>query len=219
MNRNSGYSDTTFFSSDFTRITDRCEPVTLLRCSGNKEFISHAIQMPFSKSVRSDKKYSFSVAGLAIWMIPHNECRDMPYSGDKIIDTKDHIWTVVYTQNRIDRWDVTTRNEMLSAAFDQDISIESPVFSRNAAGDQRIEWKVVMTGLRAEIISIETDAAKALSGKQSVRILLLGQLSLNNGCRLRGASNCIYSIVSFMYPSQFPGATEICAEMETNPQN
>ena len=186
--------------SDFARIADGLEAVTLVR-QGSPQTIAlaHALRRAVSQRDRGKSAGQYTSAD-AVWHLEAAELAEPPRPGDVLLDGQGRRWTVLRVQRQTfgGRWRCFARDLAVAAGLDNTIDIEKATFTPGAGGAQEPLWEPWRTGVAARIQPLEsrvTQDADRTTTQTRFKVFIAENLDVDHTCRIKGPGGAIYRVV------------------------
>jgi hypothetical protein len=198
-------------SSDFSRVIDNMESVTLLRRGTTPGDTGTTILHALRRAIRSTELASrnssearryYNTDGQCIaadmyWHLPD----DPPGIGDVILDGDGRRWTILEISQIMlgARWKCSARELSIAYGLDDTVTVLKAEYAKSQAGAAEPTWLISRTGVRARIqptdVQVSVDHSAQCS-TSSYRIYLAEDLTFDHTHRIRGADGTVYQITS-----------------------
>lgn len=184
--------------TDFAMVTDRLEPVTLVRRGGGSTPVAAALRRVVTtrEAAASDGKYTSADVR---WHLAAGELAEPPWLGDRIVDGAGESWTILETRLATcgSRFECTSRNLAIAAGLDTLITIRREVVVKGSSGAAERTWEDYRVGVRAKIqeqAAARSEEHGRQSGVVTAKVYVAEQIAIDGGSQIVAADGTTYEV-------------------------
>jgi hypothetical protein len=140
-------------AADFAQVVDGLQSVTVVSRAGERTVVAVALQ----RAVHSDEPApsgGYATRHDCNWLLPQALLATRPELGTKLCDAAGDEWTILAVEKKLlgGLWQCHTRNVVLAHNLHARVSLEFPIYARDALGAPVVvQWKLSRANVPARI--------------------------------------------------------------------